>query len=168
LAARQLLRNGTRKPKGKPRGISKLRLLDPSIPNPLAPYIFKPGERHNPSGRSKAVRISDAVREELSQIIKQGDVDMTRAGVLASKLLDRAEKDSTELDRVVRYTEPELLRDAATAGPQQNIVIVDSFDDGSIVVKPSSGAKIGSNGNQPSGRQLGEGGGDGPTNGSAG
>lgn len=116
---RQLLPNGELKPKGKPRGISKKRLEDPSIPDPLKPFHFKPGQTGNPGGRSKATRVSEALTDELSRVHATG---VTRAGILASNLIDRAEKDSVELERVIKITEPGLLQEHAGAG-SQNVVI---------------------------------------------
>jgi len=102
--------------KQKPRGISKLRLQDPSIPNPLAPYQFKPGQIANPLGLSKKRRLSEAIADEAARLVKLNEEEVTRAGVLAKKLLDRAENDSTELERVLRITEPELAAKTLSSG----------------------------------------------------
>jgi len=112
---RQLLPNGQRKPKGKPRGISAMRAKDPSIPNPLEPFKFKPGVANNPGGRSKKTRLSEAVADELSRV-HDPNTGVTRAGILASNLLDRAEKDSSELERVLRITEPQLSQNLSAVG----------------------------------------------------
>jgi hypothetical protein len=101
------LANGERRPKLKPRGISKLRMLDPSIPDPLLPHRIKPGTTLNPGGRSKKTRLSEAVASTLEELHPKHP-DFTRAEVIADKLLTRAENDSTELERVLRITEPEL------------------------------------------------------------
>lgn len=107
------LPNGERRPKQAPRGISALRAKDPSIPNPLAPYTWKKGECGNPNGRSKKVRVSEALVDELEQI--DPTQNLTRASVLAKNLVDRAEKDSIELERVLRITEPELAGKISSA-----------------------------------------------------
>ena len=125
---RQLLPNGQKKPKQKPRGISKLRLQDPSIPNPLTPHQFKPGQSGNPGGFSKSTKVSNAVLDECSRIVDEQGT--TRAGILAKNLLDRAEKDSTELERVLRITEPEL---AAKNFPSGGLGLSVETDDVSVV-----------------------------------
>lgn len=102
--------DGSPRPKGKPRG----------NPSKIIPYQIKPGEVRNPGGRSKATRVSEAVAQELSRT-KNG-TDSTRAGILASNLLDRAEKDSVELERVIKISEPGLLQEQGGQG-SQNIVI---------------------------------------------
>lgn len=76
-------------------------------PSKILPYRWKKGESGNPRGRSQKVRISDAVVDELSQVV-DAKTGVTRAGLIASNLLTRAEHDSTELERVLKITEPEL------------------------------------------------------------
>ncbi len=100
------LENGARRPKQKPRGISKLRMLDPSIPDPLAPFRIKPGEVRNPGGRSAKLRVSEALVDELEQPDEK--TGLTEAHAIARGLINRAKSDSTELERVLRITEPEF------------------------------------------------------------
>jgi len=100
--------------KGKRRGISRLRELDPSIPDPLAPHRFKKGQTGNPGGRSKAQLVSVAVHEQLKD--RDEATGLTRAGILASNLVSRAEIDSSELERVLRITEPQLSQNLSAVG----------------------------------------------------
>ena len=103
------------------RGVSKLRAIDPSIPDPLVPYRFKPGQSGNPKGRSRKVRVSDAVTQELS--IRDPKTGLTRAEIAAANLLSRAEVDSIELERVIEITEPGLLQRGQPGPGSQNVVI---------------------------------------------
>jgi hypothetical protein len=104
---------GARRPKQKPRGISKLRQLDPSIPDPLAPHRIKKGQVLNPSGRSGKIRVSEAVIDELEQIDPRTGI--TEAAAIAKGLINRAKSDSTEIERVLRITEPELAGNFSSA-----------------------------------------------------
>jgi len=105
------MKDGTPRPKLKIRGIAKLRRDNPSIPDPLAAYRFKKGVANNPGGRSKKIRISEALNQELGVVDK--DTKLTRAEMLVSNLVSRAETDSIELERVVRFTEPDLLAESS-------------------------------------------------------
>jgi len=60
------------------------------------------------------VRVSDAVVETLAQRDEQ--TGLTRAGILASNLISRAETDSGELERVLRITEPALAQNLSAVG----------------------------------------------------
>jgi hypothetical protein len=131
--------------------MSKLRLLDPSLPDPIAPYRWQPGKSANPGGvsakRKEREMVSTATALGLGLVDERSQ--QTRAEILARNLLQRAETDSTELERVIHITEPGLLARAGDA-PRQNVVIVDTFDDGAHVVKTGS---VGNNGHR-SGRGI--------------
>lgn len=74
-----------------------------------APYRWKVGQSGNPKGRCQKLKLSDAITQELA--LRHEEDDITRAEVLASNLLDRAETDSSELKTVLSITEPELLQE---------------------------------------------------------
>src|SRR5208282_6162494 len=95
------------KKKQKPRGISKLRLADPSIPDPLRPHQIKKGEVRNPLGQSKKVRLSQAIEDGLAEIDE--DTKIIEAGIIAKRLLKRARNDTAEIRFVMEVTEPEKL-----------------------------------------------------------
>lgn len=94
MARRLLTADGKPRPKGKPRG----------NPQAIVAYKFKPGHQLS---RGRRVRISEEVKKELGRI-QEG---MPQGEALARNLVERAKKDSTELERVIRITEPHLLRE---------------------------------------------------------
>ncbi len=114
--ARLRLPDGSPRPKGKPRG----------NPAALIPYYVKPGERRNPAGMSKARKVSEAIAAGLGESHPENP-EATRAAVVADQLLRRAEKDTKELEVVLRITEPQLAA-------QANIGVAIHTEDFSVMV----------------------------------
>jgi hypothetical protein len=108
------------------RGITLEKMADPSFKDPLAPFRWRKGNSGNPAGFSKKGRLSEAIAEEL---LEKNKSKQTRVGVIASNLLDRAETDSIELERVIRITEPGLLRDGLESqmSLRNNIMVVSRY-----------------------------------------
>ncbi len=114
--SRMRLPDGTPRPKGKPRG----------NPAAIIPYQLKPGQRLNPGGMSKVRKVSEAIAAGLGEL-HPDNPETTRAAVVADQLLRRAEKDTKELEVVLRITEPQLAA-------QANIGVAIHTEDFSVMV----------------------------------